>query len=62
VSFEPVMAMRTTWKEMMSMKTMMAMYARKYQTTQTSTFDNLWDWIVGPTIDQAVSIKLLYRY
>jgi hypothetical protein len=56
------MAMRTTWKEMMSMKTMMAMYARKYQTTQTSTFDNLWDWIVGPTIDQAVSIKLLYRY
>jgi hypothetical protein len=34
---------------MMSVKTMMATYARKHQKTQTSTFNNLLDWIAVPT-------------
>jgi hypothetical protein len=33
VSFEPTMATRPMWKEMMSVKTMMEIYARKHRTT-----------------------------
>jgi hypothetical protein len=46
-------------KEMMSVKTMTEMYARKPRTTQTSASDNLWAEIAVPSVDRAVSVQLL---
>ena len=52
------MAMKMLSKEMMNMKTMMAMYAMRHQMTQTSAYDNLLDWIVVLSVDWAVYIQL----
>jgi hypothetical protein len=59
VRFEPAMVMRMTWKEM---KTIMATYTRKHQTTQTFAFDNLLDWIAIPSVDRTVFVQLLQQY
>jgi hypothetical protein len=53
------MAMRMPSKEMMNMKTMMAIYARRHRTTQTSAYESLLDWIAVPSVDWAVYVQLL---
>jgi hypothetical protein len=47
---------------MMNVKMMMAMYVKKHQTTQTSAFDILLDWITIPSVDQTVSVQVLLQY
>ena len=49
-------------KEVMNVKTMMAMYTTKYHPTWTSTFSNLMDWIVFPIMNLIVSIQLQMEY
>jgi hypothetical protein len=55
------MVMRMPSKEMMNMKTMMAMYARRHRMTQISAYDSLLDWIAVPSVDQAVYVQLLMQ-
>jgi hypothetical protein len=55
------MATRMKWKEMMNAKTMIAMYTRKHQTTWTSSFDILLDWIAISSVDKSISILLLMK-
>jgi hypothetical protein len=62
VKFGPAMAMRMMWKEMINIKTMMAMYASKHQSTRTSAFDCLLDLIAVPFVDQTISIQILQWY
>ena len=56
MKLEPLIATRMLWKEMMNIKTMMAMYARRHQMIQTSAYNSLLDWIAVSSIDWAVYI------